>query len=148
MRYWDSSAIVPLLVEQQFTQRVTAIYREDPVVVTWWGSRVECDSSLARLERDGRLSIEDTAESFRRLDSIAASWQEIEPMEILRDTGRRLLRTHPLRAADALQLAAAILASEGRPATLEIICLDARLSTAARREGFPVLGDRPAKTRR
>jgi hypothetical protein len=75
---------------------------------------------------------------------MAAAWQEVQPMETLRETGRRLLRTHPLRSADALQLAAAILASEGRPPTLEIVSLDARLSAAAHREGFKVIGDRSA----
>jgi hypothetical protein len=54
------------------------------------------------------------------------------------EMARRLLRVHPLRAADSLQLAAAVLASEGRPSTLEFVCLDDRLGIAAQREGFRV----------
>ena len=45
----------------------------------------------------------------------------------------------PLRAADALQLAAAFAAAERRPASLEIVTLDDRLANAARKEGFAVL---------
>jgi predicted nucleic acid-binding protein len=45
---------------------------------------------------------------------------------------------HPLRAADALQLAAAVVAAEGIPASLSIVTLDERLAAAARREGFVV----------
>jgi hypothetical protein len=55
------------------------------------------------------------------------------------DVALRLLRNHPLRAADALQLAAALIASEETPQTLEFICLDDRLALAARREGFTVI---------
>jgi hypothetical protein len=50
-----------------------------------------------------------------------------------------LLRTHALRAADSLQLAAALVAADHNPATLEIVCLDARLNVAAKREGFTVI---------
>ncbi len=49
------------------------------------------------------------------------------------------MRVHALRAADSLQLAAALIAANHDPATLEIVSLDARLATAARREGFKVL---------
>jgi predicted nucleic acid-binding protein len=75
-----------------------------------------------------------------RLDRFVATWQEVQPSEPLRDAARRLLRVHELRAADALQLAAAGAASEGRPMTLAFVCLDERLGSAAEREGFPVLG--------
>jgi hypothetical protein len=49
------------------------------------------------------------------------------------------LRVHPLRAADALQLAAAYIAAERRPSSLELVILDDRLAAAARREGFVLL---------
>jgi hypothetical protein len=46
---------------------------------------------------------------------------------------------HPLRAADSLQLAAAIIAAEREPTTLEFVSLDDRLGEAASREGFRVV---------
>jgi uncharacterized protein len=57
----------------------------------------------------------------------------------VRRTAERLLRTHPLRAAGSLQLAAALIAADHNPTSLDIVCLDARLSRSARREGFTVI---------
>ena len=51
----------------------------------------------------------------------------------------RFLRVHPLRAADALQLAAAFIAAERRPSSLEVVTLDDRLAAAARKEGFALI---------
>jgi hypothetical protein len=62
------------------------------------------------------------------------------PLEPVRGLGRRLVRVHPLRAADALQLAAALVACEGDPSSLVMVTLDARLSEAARKEGLATLG--------
>ncbi len=115
-------------------------YRSDSSVLAWWGARVECESAISRLEREGRLKRRSASLARTRLDRFAATWQEVQPVEFVRDAARRLLRVHDLRAADALQLAAAIAAAEGRPATLRMVCLDDKLAAAAEREGFPVLG--------
>ena len=131
MRFWDSSAIVPLCVEETATDRALALVNEDPEVAIWWATPVECASALARLEREAALTPADAADAFRRLDLLARSWFEIEPHDELREVARRLLRVHPLRAADALQLAAAYLAAERRPPTLEVVTLDERLRHAA-----------------
>lgn len=139
MRFWDSSALVPLLVEEASTARLLALYREDLEVVAAWTTPVECASAVARLERQGDLSSTDANEAFARLDALAPSWIEVEPRDEQREIARRLLRVHPLRAADALQLAAAVLAAERRPATLDFVTLDDRLADAARREGFRLL---------
>jgi uncharacterized protein len=74
-----------------------------------------------------------------RLAGLASSWSEIPPGERVRDNAVRLVRVHDLRAGDALQLAAALVAAEERPATLELVTLDDRLALAARREGFRIL---------
>lgn len=140
MRFWDSSALVPLLAEEPKTEPVRALYAADLEVVVWWTTPVECASAIARLERDGALPAAAAAESFWRLDAFARSWTEIEPFEEIRETARRLLRVHPLRAGDALQLAAAFVAAERRPPTLGFITLDERLRDAAAKEGF-VVGD-------
>lgn len=139
MRFWDSSALAPLLVEEESTARLLALYREDLEVVAAWTTPVECASAIARLERQGDLSSVAANEAFERLDALAPSWIEVEPRDELREIARRLLRVHPLRAADALQLAAAVLAAERRPATLDFVTLDDRLADAARREGFRLL---------
>ncbi len=140
MKFWDSSAVVPLLVHQSASPAVEAYFREDPGLIVWWATRVECDSAIARLERERKLSPKSTDEAFRRLDAISSLWHEVQPVDVLREAARRVLRLHSLRAGDSLQLAAAFMAAENRPSTLEFVCLDDRLGGAARREGFQVLG--------
>jgi predicted nucleic acid-binding protein len=99
---------------------------------------VECVSVLTRLEREGSLTGPSLVDGLRRLDGLASAWSEVQPMALVRQTAIRLLRVHPLRTADALQLAAAIAAAEDHPATLPFVTLDERLAQAAEREGFPV----------
>ena len=82
------------------------------------------------------MSAPDAAESFSRLDALAPSWMQIDPSDEIRESARRLLRVHPLRAADALQLAAALVAAERRPSTLAFVTCDGRLHDAAAKEGF------------
>ncbi|MFI5177286.1 MAG: type II toxin-antitoxin system VapC family toxin [Vicinamibacterales bacterium] len=142
MRFWDSSALVPLLVAEPATSAVRECYLKDHAVAVWWATPVECSSAIARLERDRRLPAKAAAESYRRLDALMPSWIEIEPNAEIREVARRLLRAYPLRTAAALQLAAAYLAAERRPPTLDLVTLDDRLADAADREGFIVV--RPA----
>ena len=139
MRFWDSSALVPLLVEEKATDAMLDLYRRDEEVLTWWGTQVECASAISRLARKGGLSAASLTNSFRRLTALAEGWHEVEAGEMVRETAKRFLRVHDLRAADALQLAAAFLASEGHPPTLDIVSLDQRLNEAAHREGFEVI---------
>ena len=136
MKFWDSSALVPLLAAERRTRAVQALYARDTDVVVWWGTQVECASAIARLERDGALSPSEAAESFSRLDALAPSWMQIDPSDEIREYARRFLRVHTLRAADALQLAAALVAAERRPPTLSLVTCDDRLRDAAGKEGF------------
>lgn len=140
MRFWDSSALVPLVVRQRASARMRAFYRSDAGVLSWWGAYVECESAIARLERNGGMRKRSAGAARERLHRFAATWQEVQPLERVRETALRLLRVHDLRAGDALQLAAALAASEDRPGSLAVVCLDQRLAAAAEREGFPVLG--------
>jgi uncharacterized protein len=112
---------------------------DDRDVLTWWASRIEAASALSRLGREGNLEDSALQTAFHRLDALARTWDEVLPTDPVRDQAIRLLRVHPLRAADALQLASAVVASEHRPDTLPLVTLDQRLKEAAQREGFPVL---------
>jgi predicted nucleic acid-binding protein len=140
LRFWDTSAIVPLLHAEAATPAVLGEYGRDPEMVVWWASDVECVSAIAREERSGSLEPAVVADALLRLDALAAAWQEVEPSVVVRRVAARLLRVHPLRASDALQLAAAILASENEPMSMTFVTLDDRLAMAARREGFVVIG--------
>lgn len=139
MKFWDASAIVPLLVDEPSSPQLRPLAAKDPAIFVWWGSEVECVSALVRHERDGSLDKVGAASAFRTLSQLANGWHEVDPSDDVREAAIRFLRVHPLRAADALQLAAAFLAAERRPATLEIVTLDDRLAGAARKEGFAVI---------
>ena len=139
MKFWDASAIVPLLVQEMATDFVLALVAKDPTMLVWWGSRVECVSALARLEREDALDRGRADLAFARLDALAEAWLEVEPSEIVRESAIRFLRVHPLRAADALQLGAAFVAAERRPPSLEVVTFDDRLADVARKEGFALI---------
>lgn len=139
MRFWDASALIPLLVEEPGRERMLARLEEDAEVLSWWGTPVEIGSAMARREREKLLTSDEVSSTLAALRALAESWHEIVPSDSVRRTAQRLLRSHPLRAADSLQLAAALIAADHDPASLEIVCLDERLTLAARREGFTVL---------
>lgn len=139
MRFWDTSAIVPHLVAQSQSPATDAEIDRDPNLVVWWATEVECASAIARLERDGSLQGRGVEAALDSLARIAETWQVIDPSTRLRELAGRLVRVHPLRAGDALQLAAAIVAADGDPGSLAFVTLDERLADAARREGFPVV---------
>lgn len=136
MRFWDSSAIVPLLVPEVMSPSVQKLYEADSLMFAWWGTEIECTSAICRRQRAGGLRPDVVTDALLRLSALRASWHEVEPGEDIRESARRFLRVHDLRAGDALQLAAAFFAAEARPATLELVTLDDRLLEAARREGF------------
>jgi uncharacterized protein len=96
-------------------------------------------ASPAQARRRPCLDEAAAREAFQRLTQLATGWHEVDPSDPIRETAVRFLRVHPLRAADALQLAAAFLAAERRPSSLEVVTLDDRLAAAARKEGFVVL---------
>jgi hypothetical protein len=136
VRFWDASAVVPLVVAEPPRDALLALLDADPDMLVWWGTPVECASAIARRERDGALPLGDATAALDRLKRLGRSWHEVLPADPLRSVALRLLRVHPLRAADSLQLAAAIVAAEHEPGTLEFVSLDDRLNEAASREGF------------
>jgi len=139
LRYWDSSALIPLLVEEPRSEALRLLAAEDGSIAAWWGSPVECCSAIGRIRREGGLTVDEEDRTRRSLDTLSESWTEIEPTADLRSLAARLLLNHPLRAADALQLAAALVWSGPRVAGHDFVCLDERLRFAARNEGFNVL---------
>lgn len=139
MRFWDSSAILPLLVPEPETRLLSGLLEADASVMVWWGTRLECASALARLEREGRLPSRESVLAWTRLTTLSDGWVEVSPTLAVRDDAERMLRAHPLRAADAVHLAAAVTGSSQRRGSLEFVTLDQRLADAARREGFRVL---------
>jgi predicted nucleic acid-binding protein len=131
--------MVPLLVAERRSEEISDLVREDPAMVVWWGSRVECVSALRRLERKDQLAASAAREALSLLDTLAGAWSEVLPSEALRAEAERALAVHPLRSTDALQLAAALTWRGGPARPAGLVCLDERLRDAASREGFALL---------
>jgi hypothetical protein len=139
MRFWDSSALVPLIVEEERSAACRTLKRRDRTVVVWILSRTEVASALHRLARDGSLSKKDLPLALRRLDRLARTWSEVEAVDPTRERAERALAVHALSAADALQLGAALVAVRDRPARRPFVTADDRLANAAAAEGFDVI---------
>ncbi|MCL4543143.1 MAG: type II toxin-antitoxin system VapC family toxin [Chloroflexi bacterium] len=139
MRFWDTSGFVPLCAQEAGTPAVHALYQEDPDIVVWWGARIECISALKRLVRMGQLDAVGEAALHSCFDDLWKTAAQVAPAEQVRIRAEQLLAAHPLRAADALQLGAALVWARDQPASHAFVCLDERLRDAARQEGFTVL---------
>jgi hypothetical protein len=138
VRFWDSSAVVPLLVEQKPSSRVAAWVAGDDAMVLWTLTPVEVVSALRRLVRDKALAEEIARLAEVRLAEIVRACHVIIDVDPVKSLATRLLRLHPLRAFDALQLGAALHWVEGHPQGRTLHTLDSRLALAAQREGFNV----------
>lgn len=136
MRFWDTSAILPLCVDEPASASVRRIAESDPALVVWWGTRTECVSALSRRRREGVLRASDEQRARRVLSVLAAEWSEVLPSEVVRQRSERLLGVHALRAADAFQLGAALVWSRGETHLHTLVSFDERLREAAQREGF------------
>jgi predicted nucleic acid-binding protein len=136
--FWDSSALVPLCLHQPNSEQAKALSTRFSQVV-WWAARVEVFNAFARLHRQGALQPRARQEAIARLQVLAVLWDEVSPGDEVRDRAIQLLDIYPLRAADSLQLAAALVWCRERPAGRTFLCADGRLCEAAAQAGFTVL---------
>lgn len=139
MIFWDSSALAALLVTEGGSALRQSQLAADPTLAVWWATPVECESALQRRLREGVLTPAAARLARERLAELSAAWHEVNPMPSVRTLALRLLRTHPLRAADALQLAAALALDRAVGTRVPFACADARLCLAAEAEGLVCL---------
>ena len=139
MRFWDSSALVPLVLEEPLSPDCRRLLRSDRRVCAWALSRTEMISAIRRKQRSAEIAAESARLALDRGRRLAGRWTEIAALDLVRARAEHLLAVHPLRAADALQLAAALLLADGDPASVPFVVLDERLARAAAAEGLPVL---------
>ncbi len=139
MNFWDTSAVVALLVDELGSVSVGELRVRDPALLVWWATRVECASAIARLQREQALNAGEGERAQTDLSALASAWGEVEPTTAVRDRAILYTARHSLRAADALQLAAASvgLSAIGAHGSA-FVCLDRRLAAAARTEGLNV----------
>lgn len=139
MRFWDASAIVPLLVSEDRTPDALALLRSDPDQVVWWNTRIECVSALAKASRTRSITTFQEAQARVRLQVLSAAWGELLPTNWVRALAETLIDNHGLKASDATQLAVAMAWCGLSPQGYEFVSLDGQLSTAAMGEGFTVV---------
>lgn len=139
MRFWDTSALVPLFIRETASDRVAGFLAEDPTVLVWTLTRVEFLSAVARRRRAAPSARRALLGARRRFLASWPAWNEVVALDQVRRIAERLIEVHPLRAADALQLGAAIVVADGDPAGLPFVTLDANLADAAELEGFELL---------
>lgn len=139
MRFWDSSAIVPILVLERESNWAQELLRQDPVGIVWALSPVEVHSALVRRRRDGSLAAAAFTTARSRAKQFFTAMAHVVALEQVAERALRVLDMHSVRAADALQLAAALVASRERPQHLPFVTLDERLAEAVEREGFPIV---------
>ena len=135
--FWDSSAVVPLCVDQGASPFLRAVRKSQSMTV-WWNTPVEVTSAFARLLRDSQIGSRGFEWALQRLGALEKSWIEVQPTDRVRELARWLIQKHPLRAAGGLQLAAALVWSQERPRGRPFLCLDGKLAQAALAEGFSV----------
>ena len=138
MKFWDSSAIVPLSVDEEETDYCLNTLSEDHEMLVWCLSSVEVVSALCRRHRERFLGEVDFQKAKRRLHDFLNPSFEVTSINQVRNRALRLLEVHPIRAADACQLASALVATKEDPSRLKIVCFDQRLMRAAAKEGFIV----------
>jgi predicted nucleic acid-binding protein len=139
VRFWDTSALVPLVVEEATSASCRHILRKKAEIGTWALTRTEMVSAVWRRSREGDLGTSDVRRAVSRIDGLAAAWTEVTDLDLVRDRAERLLAVHVLRAADALQLAAALVLVDERTRGRDFVVVDGGLADAATAEGFNVI---------
>jgi predicted nucleic acid-binding protein len=134
VRFWDTSALIPLLSDEATTTKLQSLVQDDPNIAVSFITPVEVASALWRRLRQTRDDL-----AFRRAElryaALRAGWTVVGEYERSLAEAPRLISLHRLRAADAIQLACARMSGIDLP----FVTLDQELATAARAEGFLVL---------
>jgi uncharacterized protein len=139
VKFWDSSAIVPLIIEERHSRACRQLLRTDPTQIVFCFTQTEILSAIWRKHREGLLDAAEVQKTESRLGKLADRWTEVDSVTPVRDAAEKLLRAHPLRAADSLQLGACVAIFSARRRDREFVVLDDLLAEAARQEGFKVV---------
>jgi predicted nucleic acid-binding protein len=139
MRFWDSSALIPLLIRETSSKQMRGLLASDSRIIASFITPIEIGSALWRRRHHHELTAEQHAVAEEAFSKLRESWSEMVEILAARQIALDLITRHILRAADALQLAAALIACGDDPASLPFVTLDHDLASAARNEGFNVL---------
>lgn len=136
--FWDTSAVVPLCVRQDSSQKFRRLWISSSRVIVWWGTTIEVRSTLSRLLQEKAIDIKGSQFALARLEAMRRKWSEIVPSENVRELAENLPDIYGLRTLDSCQLAAALVWCGGKPKGRLFVCDDIKLAEAARKAGFSV----------
>lgn len=139
MKFWDSSALLPLILPETQSSQALKLVKSDPDLLVWTLTTVECCSAIYRKHREGKIKVQEVAQYLKSLRKLEKSWNEIIEVNLVKARAERILGSHRLRAADSMQLAAALIACEERTHEIEFVTFDHLLAEAAMKEGFQVI---------
>lgn len=134
--YFDTSALVKLCVLETGTPLAVALWEGGDTLLTSRIADVEVRAVLAAAERIGRIDAAPATQARERWDELWPGLAKVEPTRQVADAAGALADRRPLRAADAIHLASALLVREADPL---FAVWDRRLADAARAEGLLVL---------
>lgn len=127
---------MPLIVKQPSSPAVQQWMAQDPEIAIWTLTPVEIVSALRRLVRSGQLEEDEANRAESLLIEFAKRCHLIIDVELVKAIACRVLRVHSLRAADALQLGAALAWAGSNTQGSILHTFDQQLAIAAGREGF------------
>ena len=136
--FWDSSALVPLCIQESTSRQVRSHLRKFAPVV-WWASPVEVHSAVARLHRSGAVNDLEKQGALSRLALLRRGWREILPDDPLRELASRLLDVYTLRAERQSTVGGGSHWCQQQPVQRRFISGDQRLCDAAEAAGFVVI---------
>lgn len=137
--FWDTSAIIPLFCNQTMSADSRRLRNRFNKPVVWWGTHVEVFSGINRLLREGLLNDVQSKAALGKWVRLYSRASRIRPSETVLNIAASLTAEHGIRALDAFQLAAAIVWCNERPRNRPFVCVDKRLSLAAKDAGFDVI---------
>lgn len=138
MRYWDASALIPLMIREPRSEELRSLAQEDLHIITSAYTIVEVASAHWRRRHAVELTMDAHEKADRNYAQLSETWIEVPVTREVLEAAVFLLSRHKLRAGDAMQLAAAHIASREQRG-LAFVTLDQNLASAARAEGFSVL---------
>ena len=136
--FWDTSALFPLCIQESTSARALSLHKQYEIVV-WWATSVEIASALARLLRMKLLSPQEWTQAHNTASVFAKAWTVVSPSNGVRAKAQHLVEQYDLRAADALQIGAALEWCSDVPQGRKFITADGRLFRTALLAGFDAL---------
>ncbi|MBM2838109.1 MAG: toxin, family [Deltaproteobacteria bacterium] len=134
--YLDTSSLVKLYVEEEYSDLIKEWVREAETVSTCRVAYPEAVSAFNGRFNSGDLSEDDYKLILKRFSQ---EWKKLVALDFDELEAGRLVKKHGLRGFDAVHLSAAKLLKSDKDISLSFSSFDKKLNDAASAEGLTVL---------